>query len=312
MVLSEFGLIQRFFAQQPLKNSANRLGVGDDCALMQIPEGFLLAITTDTMVENVHFFEGTEPKLLGHKLLAVNLSDLASMGAEPVSVTLNLTLPEVNENWLAEFANGFLSLAEKYNVDLIGGDTTKGALTLGVQALGLVPENQALTRSKAKVGDLIYVTGKVGDAGLGLKIKQGYSCENPDTPLKQFNQPLPRVAEGLALRNIANACIDISDGVAQDLGHILQKSRIGAVVDYESLPLSAEVRQYIENTGDWSLPLTAGDDYQLCFTIPPEKAGELKNMDCQQIGIIEERPGLRIRRSGTITTMKARGYEHFS
>lgn len=311
MALSEFGLIQRFFAQQPLKNSVNRLGIGDDCALMEIPEGYQLAITTDTMVENVHFFKGTDPKLLGHKLLAVNLSDLASMGAEPVSVTLALTLPKVDESWLAEFSKGFLALAENYQVDLIGGDTTQGALTLTVQALGLVPKNTAMKRSAAKVGDLIYVTGNVGDGGLGLKIKQGYCCENPEPALKHFNQPLPRIHEGLAIRKFANACIDISDGVVADLGHILEKSAVGALIDYAKLPLSYEVQNYIKNTGDWQLPLMAGDDYQLCFTLPPENANKL-TIDCQQIGIIEAETGLRILRSEKITTIKAQGYEHFS
>ena len=312
MALSEFGLIQRFFAKQPLKNQLNQLGIGDDCALMQVPSGFQLAITTDTMVENVHFFQGTDPYLLGHKLLAVNLSDLASMGAEPVSVTLALTLPEVDENWLSQFAEGFLNLAQKYHVDLIGGDTTQGALTLSVQALGLVPENQALTRSNAQIGDYIYVTGNVGDAGLGLKIKQGYVCENPELPLQQFNQPCPRIKEGIALRNTAHACIDISDGVAADLGHILEKSNVGACIEFEKLPLSNEVKRYIKDTGDWRLPLMAGDDYQLCFTVSPENTNKLKEIDCQQIGIIEKQQGLRIRHQQKITTIKAQGYEHFS
>jgi len=312
VALSEFGLIHRFFAQTPLKNSVNQLGIGDDCALMEIPEGYQLAITTDTMVENVHFFKGADPKLLGHKLLAVNLSDLASMGAEPVSVTLALTLPQVDEKWLSEFSEGFLSLAKQYQVDLIGGDTTQGALTLSVQALGLVPKNQAMTRSAAKVGDFIYVTGTVGDAGLGLKIKQGYQCEHSESPLKQFNQPLPRIAEGLALRKIANACIDISDGVAADLGHILEKSSVGATIDYANLPLSSEVQNYIKKTGDWQLPLMAGDDYQLCFTVPPEKIYLLYSIDCQKIGVIEAKTGLRISHSDKITTIKAQGYEHFS
>ena len=311
MALTEFGLIQRFFAQNPLTNSVNQLGIGDDCALMEIPEGFQLAITTDTMVENVHFFKGADPKLLGHKLLAVNLSDLASMGAKPISVTLALTLPKVDEVWLSEFSKGFLTLAEKYQVDLIGGDTTQGALTLTVQALGLVPKNQAMIRSAAKIDDLIYVTGKMGDAGLGLKIKQGYQCENPEPALKQFNQPLPCITEGLALRNIANACIDISDGVAADLGHILEKSAVGANIDYAKLPLSLEVKAYIKETGDWQLPLMAGDDYQLCFTISPENRHKL-NIECQQIGVIEAEMGLRILHSDKITTIKAQGYEHFS
>jgi len=158
MPLSEFALIQRFFTQQRVKNPSTHLGIGDDCALLSIPEGFELAVTADTMVENVHFFAGTDPELLGYKLLAVNLSDLAAMGAKPVSVTLALTLPKVDENWLTAFASGFLKLAERYSVDLIGGDTTSGPLTLTVQAMGLVPKGQALRRSAATPGDFIYMT----------------------------------------------------------------------------------------------------------------------------------------------------------
>ncbi len=310
MALSEFGLIQRFFTQ-PLKNSANKLGIGDDCALMEIPEGYQLAVTTDTMVENVHFFKEANPYCLGHKLLAVNLSDLASMGAEPVAVTLALTLPSVNEQWLAKFSKGFLTLANKYQVDLIGGDTTQGALTLTVQALGLVPKNKAMTRAKAQIGDLIYVTGKIGDAGLGLKIKQGYSCEFPEQSLQQFNQPLPCIKEGLIIRECANACIDISDGIVADLGHILEKSNVGALIEFSKLPLSNEVQTYIKNTGDWQLPLIAGDDYQLCFTISPENAKQL-TIDCQQIGIIDNHKNLRVLYQEKIITLKTQGYEHFS
>lgn len=311
MSLSEFGLIERFFAQQPLKNPLNRLGIGDDCALLEIPTGYQLAVTTDTMVENVHFFKGANPQFVGHKLLAVNLSDLASMGAEPFAVTLALTLPKVDEAWLSEFSKGFLELAQQYNVDLIGGDTTKGPLTLTVQALGLVPKGLAMQRSAAKVGDLVYVTSYLGDAGLGLKIEQGYHCSDPEQALKQFHQPLPCVAQGLALRGVANACIDISDGLAADLGHILEKSAVGATINSDAIPLSDSVKNYIAETGDWQLPLTAGDDYQLCFTISPEKIADL-TIDCWQIGVIEAQAGLRILRAGQIQTLEVKGFEHFS
>jgi len=311
MPLSEFGLIQRFFSQQPLKNSVNQLGIGDDCALMEIPAGYQLAVTTDTMVENIHFFKEVDPYCLGHKLLAVNLSDLASMGAKPIAVTLALTLPAVDEAWLAKFSKGFLTLANKYQVDLIGGDTTRGALTLTVQALGLVPKNKAMTRAKAQVGDLIYVTGKVGDAGLGLKIKQGYSCKSPEQALRQFNQPLPRINDGLIIRDTAHACIDISDGIVADLGHILEKSNVGALIEFSKLPLSNEVKTYIKNTGNWQLPLIAGDDYQLCFTISPENAKQL-TIDCQQIGIIDNHKNLRVLYQEKIITLNVQGYEHFS
>jgi thiamine-monophosphate kinase len=263
------------------------------------------------MVENVHFFKDTDPQQLGHKLLAVNLSDLASMGAKPLSVTLALTVPKVDEAWLSAFATGFLTLAERHGVDLIGGDTTAGALTLTVQALGLVPRGQALRRSAAQVGDFIYLSGNIGDAGLGLKITQGYSCTEPDNALKQFNQPEPACAIGQALIGVANACIDISDGLTSDLGHVLQQSQVGACLNWDDLPLSAAVLSYIEETNDWLLPLVAGDDYQLCFTVSHEKATFVPN-GCQKIGIIEAEHGLRLNKSSCIQTLEVKGYEHFS
>jgi thiamine-monophosphate kinase len=224
--ISEFGLIEKYFTQRIKKDSVNRMGIGDDCALMAVPSGYELVMTVDTMVEGVHFFSGADPRLLGHKLLAVNLSDLAAMGAEPVSITLALTLREVNESWLKEFSEGFLNLANQFSVDLIGGDTTSGALVLTVQAMGFVPKGQAMLRSSARVGDFVFVTGNLGEAGLGLKIEQGYHCFSPDEALKQFHQPFPRIKDGLSIRGRANACIDISDGLASDLKHILKKKFI--------------------------------------------------------------------------------------
>jgi thiamine-monophosphate kinase len=309
--LTEFSLIQRFFTQPQTRNASTRLGVGDDCALMSIPAGHELAVTTDTMVENVHFFADTDPEQLGHKLLAVNLSDLASMGAKPVAVLLALTLPKVDEQWLTSFAKGFLALAEQYNVDLIGGDTTSGPLTLTVQALGVVPQGQALRRSGAKTGDYICLTGAIGDAGLGLKINQGYACPNPESALKQFKQPEPQIAAGLELLGSANACIDISDGLSSDLGHILEQSQVGACIYWQALPLSDAVKAYIEETGDWQMPLVSGDDYQLCFTISPDHVDQL-TIDCIKIGVIEAEPGLRLNKSGIITSLQAKGFEHFS
>jgi len=311
MPLSEFSLIQRFFTEQKVNNSSTRLSIGDDCALLSLPEGYELAVTTDTMVENVHFFAGTDPEQLGHKLLAVNLSDLASMGAKPVSVTLAITLPNVDESWLTAFAKGFLGLAERHSVDLIGGDTTSGPLTLTVQAMGLVPRGKALLRSSAKPGDFIYSTGTLGDAGLGLKIMQGYRCANSDAALQRFNQPEPQIDAGLALIGIANASIDVSDGLAGDLGHILEQSNVGACLDWDALPLSDAVLNYINDTGDWTMPLTAGDDYELCFTVSPEKAA-LLTIYCTKIGVIESTSGLRIQKSGVIQPLNSKGYEHFS
>jgi thiamine-monophosphate kinase len=308
--ITEFSLIDRFFKRQTV-NKAVTQGVGDDCALLKIPQGYELAITTDTMVEKVHFFTDCDPFELGYKLLAVNLSDLASMGAKPLAVTLALTLPKVDENWLTQFAAGFFALSELYRIDLIGGDTTSGPLTLTVTALGLVPTGKALRRSTAKPGDIICVTGHLGDAGLGLKINQGYGCKQPDAALKRFNQPDPQVVTGQALIGIANACIDISDGLVGDLGHILQQSRVGACLDWEALPLSTEVLTYIDDTGDWAMPLTAGDDYELCFTVSPDKVQNL-TIPYTKIGVIESLPGLRLNKSGIIQPLEVKSFEHFS
>ncbi len=309
-MLTEFSLIDKFFKKLALKNPETRLGIGDDCALLSIPDGFELAITTDTMVENVHFFADANPKQLGHKLLAVNLSDLAAMGANPLAVTLALTLPKIDENWLREFSDGFLNLAQLYHVDLIGGDTTKGALTLTVQAMGLIPKGKALKRSTAKVGDLIFMTGFLGDAGLGLKIKQGFDSKSQNA-LARFHAPMPRVEIGLTLRNCANSCIDISDGLASDLGHILKQSHVGATLDFDKLLLSADVKNYIEKTGDDLMPLLAGDDYELCFTVSPEFKNSVPE-NCTEIGIIESELGLRLKKAKQITTLTTKGYEHFS
>jgi thiamine-monophosphate kinase len=309
-MLTEFSLIERFFKKNAPKNAETRLSIGDDCALLSIPNGYELAITADTMVENVHFFADANPKQLGHKLLAVNLSDLAAMGAKPLAVTLALTLPKIDENWLQEFSAGFLNLAQSYNVDLIGGDTTKGTLTLTVQAMGLVPSGQALKRSTAKIGDLIFMTGFLGDAGLGLKIKQGFDSKS-ENALVRFHEPMPRIEIGLALREIASACIDISDGLASDLGHILKQSGVGATLDFDKLPLSDDVKKYIEKTGDDLMPLLAGDDYELCFTVPPKFAHRVPK-NCTEMGVIESETGLRLKKSNQTQTLTAKGYEHFS
>jgi thiamine-monophosphate kinase len=312
VAISEFDLIRQYFTSRSAVNPVTRLGVGDDCALMSVPAGYELAVTVDSMVEDVHFFTGTDPEQLGRKLLAVNLSDLAAMGAEPVAVTLALTLPETDENWLKPFSRGFLHLAEQFSVDLIGGDTTKGHLTLSAQAMGIVPEGQALKRSGAKAGDLIFVTGQgLGDAGLGLKIEQGYLSDLPNEALQKFHTPEPRVAEGVRLRNYASSCIDLSDGMASDLMHILEQSAVGACLDWDKLPLSKAIKGYIEETGDWILPLTAGEDYELCFTVAPENIAAI-NIDCSQVGVIELQKGLRIQRLGITEELGVKGFEHFS
>ncbi len=310
MRLGEFELIRRYFDVEPPQNAATALGIGDDCALLDIPPGQQLAVTTDAMVETVHFYPHTDPALLGHKLLAVNLSDLAAMGAQPCAVTLSLTLPHADPDWLAAFAGGFLQLARRHQVDLIGGDTTRGPLCLSAQALGLIPAGQALRRGGARPGDMIYLSGDIGDAGLGLKILQGRAFNDPEA-LERLHRPTPRVELGLQLRGIASSCIDISDGLAADLGHILSMSNVGARLEWDKLPLSAAVSAYILETGDWTLPLTAGDDYELCFTAPPEKQRQIPP-GCACIGEIQSQPGLRLRRFGREHPYSGNsGYAHF-
>lgn len=312
VAISEFDLIRQYFTSSERMNPINRLGVGDDCALISIPTGYELAVTVDTMVEGVHFFPGADPWQLGRKLLAVNLSDLAAMGAEPISITLALTLPNVNKGWLKLFSEGLLSLAKKFSVDLIGGDTTKGPLTFSVQAMGIVPEGLALKRSGAQAGDLIFVTGVgLGDAGLGLKIEQGYLCDFSEQVLHKFHTPEPRVSQGLKIREYASSCIDLSDGLASDLPHILQQSAVGASLEWNKLPLTKAVLNYIDETGDWVMPLSAGEDYELCFTVSPDKVNAI-NIECTQVGVIEQQAGLRIKRLGVVTKLGVKGFEHFS
>ncbi len=311
MSLSEFTLIDRFFAHQNNQNPQVKLGVGDDCALLEVSEGYELAVTMDTMVAGVHFFSDIAPEDLAYKLLAVNLSDLASMGAQPFAVSLALTAPKIEGDWLEQFASAFILFSRDFGVDLIGGDTTRGPLTLSLQAMGQVPVGCALKRSTAKVGDFIYVTHKLGDAGLGLKILKGEYNPGSDVEflLSRLIRPVPRINEGIKLRHYASSCIDISDGLLADLRHILQASGVGASIDWEKIPLSDAVKKYIAQTGDWQMPLSAGDDYELCFTASSQKQSSL---DYHCIGKIESNLGLRVNKSGITQEIRHYGFEHFS
>jgi thiamine-monophosphate kinase len=265
----------------------------------------------------VHFLPNIDPISLGHRALAVNLSDLAAVGAEPAWALLALSLPEADAAWLEGFAQGFFALAERYRVDLVGGDTTLGPLAVTVQVLGWVPEAQALKRSAARAGDWVCVSGPLGEAGLGLKMLKGELGWQDLGAVARFLTPIPRVELGLALRGLAHACIDVSDGLAQDLGHVLSASQVGATLVWESLPLSEAVRRYIAETGDWRLPLCAGDDYELCFTVPPQRAPALKQrlselgLPWHRIGTIEPQPGLRLRRGQAVIEIPPLGYRHF-
>jgi len=317
MPLSEFELIQRFFANSGMHRADVKLGVGDDCAVLNVPTGKELVVSIDTLVEGVHFLNDSDPKLLGHKSLAVNLSDLAAMGAEPAWATLALTLPSVDEKWLAAFCQGFSCLAATHNVQLIGGDTTRGPLNISIQAHGFVDAGAALRRDGAQLGDLIYVTGTLGDAGLAL---QGAGHANLSAFLQsRLDSPMPRLAEGQALVGLAHAAIDISDGLISDLGHICDASGVGATLHVEDLPCSQDVRTYIKANDDWSLPLSAGDDYELCITVPPERQREVEQLamgfECglTKIGCIESDSGIRcLAANGRQLKQLSPGYEHFS
>lgn len=317
MSLGEFQLIERFFQRTPDRGDVRR-SVGDDCALLQPRPDCDLAVTVDTLVGGVHFLVDTDPVGLGHKVLAVNLSDLAAMGAEPAWVTLALTLPQADESWLAAFSRGFFELAERFGVELIGGDTTRGPLSISVQATGYVPRGAGLCRSGARPGDGVYVTGELGLGGLGLKQALGQFAGMDPQSRTRLERPEPRLQAGMLLREIAGACVDVSDGLAADLGHILTQSGVGARVDWEVLPLPPCVLNYVAAVGDWAMPLTAGDDYELCFTVPPEREDELARrcpeFDCAvtRIGTIEEGGGLKLYRSGVREELVAVGYQHFS
>ena len=271
LCMKEFELINRFFTGRGITRRDVDLGIGDDCALVTIPEGCQLAVTTDTLVEGVHFFSDISPKALGHRILAVNLSDLAAMGAEPAWISIGLTLPNVDETWLEQFTEGMHDIAEYYNVQLIGGDTTQGPLTITVCAKGIVPKGKALTRSGAKVGDWLYVTGDLGDAALAIEArKQGWELSDEDRSYaqKKFDYPAPQVAAGQVLRGLANSAIDISDGLLADLSHILTHSGVGATIHADKVPFSNALKNLPNEEVRLMLAMAYGDDYQLLFTVP--------------------------------------------
>jgi len=316
MALGEFELIKQFFTR-PNHRADVCLGVGDDCALLRPTEGECVAMTVDTLVEGVHFLAGTDPEGLGHKSLAVSLSDLASMGARPAWVSLALTLPRSDETWLAAFAKGLLALAERHGVELVGGDTTRGPLSITVQAMGFVREKDALRRSAARVGDGIYLTGDLGLAGLGLEIVLGKTRLRAPEAVAKLERPEPRVQAGMALAGLANACIDVSDGLAADLGHMLEGGGVGATLDWAALPLPSAIRRHIAAGGDEWMPLRAGDDYELCFTVAAARENELAarmaefDCSCVRIGRIDEQPGLRMKKDRRVLDIDVRGFQHF-
>ncbi|MFZ6749485.1 thiamine-phosphate kinase [Undibacterium sp. Ren11W] len=320
-MLSEFDLIKRYFAQHSSTDPRIALGIGDDCALLSPSPGMQLAVSTDMLVSGRHFFADADPYLLGHKCLAVNLSDLAAMAASPLAFTLALSLPEANPVWLEKFSQGLLALADTHGCSLIGGDTTKGPLNICITVFGELPPGSALRRDAAQLGDDIWVSGTLGDARLALA---SYRKELTLAPLEhqlaasRMHQPSPRIALGMALRGIAHAALDISDGLIGDLGHILERSKLGASLHIDSLPAGPALsRQPIALQREFTL--AGGDDYELCFTAPVAQraavlaAGLASATAVTRVGSIEAAPGLRLLDDfGQPVSLQLTSFDHFS
>ena len=316
-MISEFDLIAKYFTRPTPKVA---LGIGDDCALMSLTPGMQIAISCDMLVSGVHFFADTDPKMLGHKSLAVNLSDLAAMGAQPVAFTLAVSIPAPDEEWIKPFSEGVFALADQYGCELIGGDTTRGPLNICATVFGEVPTGMALRRDAAKIGDDIWVSGSLGDARLGLAVARNeialdeYSSSQATAKL---HLPTPQVALGIALRGIAHAAIDLSDGLIGDLGHILERSKLGATLRVDDLPSgpmltaqSMDIRR--------KFTLAGGDDYELCFTAPPNKraevvaAGAAAGVSVSCVGSIDALTGLRLLdAAGKTLESEIASFDHF-
>lgn len=320
-MLSEFDLIARYFTRPARSGGPVLLGVGDDCALLAPPPGETLAISTDMLVEGRHFFAGADPEALGHKALAVNLSDLAAMGARPLGFTLALALPAADATWLEAFSRGLLALADEHGIELVGGDTTRGPLNICITVFGGVSSARALRRDGAAAGDEVWVSGTLGDARLALEAllqKATLPTDVLQAAATRLHRPSPRIALGLALRGIASAAIDVSDGLLGDLGHILERSALGAVIDADALPFGAMLasqppalkREYA---------LNGGDDYELCFTAPPalrasvEAAAASAGVAVTCIGHTTQEAGLHVTDgSGHALAPASRSFDHFA
>ncbi len=312
----EYALMTRL--AETLSNSKGSL---EATGQITLPFNQALALSVDTLVEGIHFPAGSAPRDLGHKALAVNLSDLAAMGANPLWATLSLTLPEDDRPWFEAFTEGFLALARRFRVTLLAVEKTRGAMSITVETGGSVPQDHALRRDGAQPGELVFVTGSLGDAGAALQAMQGHlPLPGPaiEALVTHLNRPEPRVREGLVLREFASSAIDVSDGLAADLGHILERSGVGAELDVEKLPISPLVMGTIGRETAWRLALTSGDDYELCFTLPPDKRPSLerawKRLDCPLtlVGRVVAQVGLTGRRADSSEFRIGRGYEHFT
>ena len=316
---TEFDLIQQYFSR-PVVSA--HLGVGDDAALLQPALGHWLAVSTDTLVCGVHFLPDADAMGLGWKALAVNLSDLAAMGATPRWTTLALTLPTVDHTWLAGFVEGFYQCAQQYGIELVGGDTTRGPLNIGVTVMGEVPVGAALRRDGAQCGDTVWVSGELGDAALALAALQGklaLSQIDQAALFARLHTPTPRLALGQALRGIATSAIDVSDGLLADLGHILQRSGMGATLNLPCIPMSDIAHTLMGQALVTTAMMTGGDDYELCFTAPPNASAAINAIGIQlglkltAIGRIEAGSTLQVLdQHDQAMTLSKMGYAHFA
>ncbi|EFR1911550.1 thiamine-phosphate kinase [Salmonella enterica] len=323
MACGEFSLIARYFDRVRSSRLDVETGIGDDCALLNIPEKQTLAISTDTLVAGNHFLPDIDPADLAYKALAVNLSDLAAMGADPAWLTLALTLPEVDEPWLEAFSDSLFELLNYYDMQLIGGDTTRGPLSMTLSIHGYIPAGRALKRSGAKPGDWIYITGTPGDSAAGLAVLQNRLLVAEETDaryfIKRHLRPTPRILHGQALRDIASAAIDLSDGLISDLGHIVKASGCGARVDVDALPKSDAMMRHVDAGQAQRWALSGGEDYELCFTVPELNRGAL-DVAIGQLGVpftcvgqmSADVEGLNFVRDGMPVTFDWKGYDHFA
>ncbi len=319
-MLSEFQLIARYFKRTARAGSPVQLGVGDDCALLQPPNGELLAVSTDMLIEGRHFFAGANPYDVGHKALAVNLSDLAAMGAQPISFTLALALPASDPHWLQAFSEGLFHLADAQRIELMGGDTTRGPLTISITVMGSVPNAQSLKRSGAQAGDELWISGTLGDARLALEVLQNKRTLAPDLFAKaseRLHRPEPRVALGLALRGIASAAIDVSDGLLGDLGHLLNQSSLNATLFADDLPFGEALASQTTDTR-YELALNGGDDYELCFSAAADQhqavidAGLRSQTAVTCIGRLNKGSGIHVQdHQGNHISAANHSFDHF-
>jgi thiamine-monophosphate kinase len=314
----EFDLIAKHFTRA---TPGAVLGVGDDCALLAPSPGMQLAVSTDMLLEGRHFAPQDSPAGIGHKSLAVNLSDLAAMGATPRWATLAIALPAADDAWLTAFARGFFRIADQHGIELVGGDTTRGPLTLSITVIGEVPPGQALRRDGAQAGDDVWVSGTLGSAALALAYRQGrLFMEQVDAArvLPALYLPTPRVELGIALRGVATSAIDISDGLLGDLGHVLERSKVGATLEFAALPTLPVAQAYLHEPVARDCVLAGGDDYELCFTAPVSRrdavaaAAQSANVPVTRIGRITLEPGLSVvDAEGQPLRFDRTGYDHF-